>query len=475
MSEGIPNKATTQPAAPKKDLSGLMPYLRRYTGGIVVGLLTVLLMGIIGNVIPLATGVMTDTLAGNPVPFEHSTATHNRVMLPGLSGSALSRSIPYYAPNSRRTLGLYCLIVVVCVVLKGLLSFTARWELIGVSRDIEFDIRNDLLKRLLLLEPEFYVRNRTGELMSRATNDLNAVRMGGDQMRAAGVEIITDYSEVSVLGITEILSHLPQLIRAMQKLVTAAHKRRPELAILTDFPGFHLRLARKLKPLGARNIYYICPQFWAWRPCASRQPALSRSHCAFSQAGMLCSGNQESCTASPTSGWRTSWRECSSDGRTRSEAGPCVLFSDSCSRKHHVYTRSTEKSHACPSAPRAAAKRYCGLSPAASSTRSSSNHAIGRKFAAFAPSRTGSGRSNSRNRAITQPAIGTVWSPGSVVVGCTAVRADDSPGGRVATPRIRNQSSFFASCGSLFSFSSDTRAQSAAARATICTGTPRPN
>jgi len=89
--------------------------------------------------------------------------------------------------------------------------------------------------------------------------------MGGDQMRAAGVEIITDYSEVSVLGITEILSHLPQLIRAMQKLVTAAHKRRPELAILTDFPGFHLRLARKLKPLGARNIYYICPQFWAWR------------------------------------------------------------------------------------------------------------------------------------------------------------------------------------------------------------------
>src|SRR6266704_252564 len=53
----------------------------------------------------------------------------------------------------------------------------ARWTLIGVSRDIEFDIRNDLLKRLLILEPEFYVRNRTGELMSRATNDLNAVRM----------------------------------------------------------------------------------------------------------------------------------------------------------------------------------------------------------------------------------------------------------------------------------------------------------
>ena len=90
--------------------------------------------------------------------------------------------------------------------------------------------------------------------------------MGGDQMRAANVEVVTDYSEVSVLGITEILGHLPQLIRAMRRLVHAASTRRPALAILTDFPGFHLRLARKLKPLGVRNVYYICPQFWAWRP-----------------------------------------------------------------------------------------------------------------------------------------------------------------------------------------------------------------
>jgi lipid-A-disaccharide synthase len=90
--------------------------------------------------------------------------------------------------------------------------------------------------------------------------------MGGDQMRAASVDVITDYSEVSVLGITEILAHLPQLVRAMRGLVGAAERRRPALAILTDFPGFHLRLARKLKPLGVRNVYYICPQFWAWRP-----------------------------------------------------------------------------------------------------------------------------------------------------------------------------------------------------------------
>jgi lipid-A-disaccharide synthase len=90
--------------------------------------------------------------------------------------------------------------------------------------------------------------------------------MGGPQMRAAGVNIVTDYSEVSVVGITEILSHLPSLLRAMRRLVSEAERRKPAFAILTDFPGFHLRLARKLKSRGIKNIYYICPQFWAWRP-----------------------------------------------------------------------------------------------------------------------------------------------------------------------------------------------------------------
>ncbi len=90
--------------------------------------------------------------------------------------------------------------------------------------------------------------------------------MGGPKMREAGVEIIADYSEVSVVGITEVLKRLPSLRRAMRQLVTEAERRRPPLAVLTDFPGFHLRLARKLRPFAVRNVYYICPQFWAWRP-----------------------------------------------------------------------------------------------------------------------------------------------------------------------------------------------------------------
>ena len=111
---------------------------------------------------------------------------------------------------------------------------------------------------------DMYAARLAAALKQRA--DLEIFGMGGPQMRAAGVDIVTDYSEVSVVGITEILSHLPSLIRAMRHVVNEAARRKPAFAILTDFPGFHLRLARKLKRRGIKNIYYICPQFWAWRP-----------------------------------------------------------------------------------------------------------------------------------------------------------------------------------------------------------------
>ncbi len=111
---------------------------------------------------------------------------------------------------------------------------------------------------------DMYASRVATALQARA--DVQLFGMGGPLMRAAGVEIITDSAEVSVVGITEILGHLPSLVRAMDRLVDAAKTRQPQLAILTDFPGFHLRLARKLKPHDIRNVYYICPQFWAWRP-----------------------------------------------------------------------------------------------------------------------------------------------------------------------------------------------------------------
>src|SRR5215468_2782376 len=182
---------------PKKDLSGLMPYLLRYKSGIVLGLLSVVLMSLLGNIIPLATGVITDTLRGDAVAFQHGGANAIGKMV---STPTLSRLIPFYQASSTKALGIYCLIIVVVVILKGLLSFAARWVLIGVSRDIEFDIRNDLLKRLLILEPEFYVRNRTGELMSRATNDLNSVRMVlGLGIMYSAITILTMVLAISVM------------------------------------------------------------------------------------------------------------------------------------------------------------------------------------------------------------------------------------------------------------------------------------
>jgi lipid-A-disaccharide synthase len=111
---------------------------------------------------------------------------------------------------------------------------------------------------------DMYAARLATALKKRA--DVEIFGMGGPKMRAAGVDIVTDYAAVSVVGITEILSHLPSLIRAMRRLVDEAERRKPAFAILTDFPGFHLRLARKLKRRGIKNIYYICPQFWAWRP-----------------------------------------------------------------------------------------------------------------------------------------------------------------------------------------------------------------
>jgi ATP-binding cassette, subfamily B, multidrug efflux pump len=179
-----------------KNLRGLLPYLGRYKGAIAFGLFALAIMGLIGSIVPLTTGIITDTVAGSQRPFERA--------MQGTSDVAplnwLSNMVPYYEPNSRRTLGIYCLILIACILLKGFMSFATRWILIGISRDIEFDIRNDLLDRLLVMEPEFYVRNRTGELMSRATNDLNSVRMVlGPGIMYSGTTLVTMVSSISVM------------------------------------------------------------------------------------------------------------------------------------------------------------------------------------------------------------------------------------------------------------------------------------
>jgi len=107
--------------------------------------------------------------------------------------------------------------------------------------------------------------------------------LGGESMRAAGVDLIAESREVSVLGITEILQRLPDLRRVFRRLLDAVDERRPPLAILVDFPGFHLRLARHLRRRGVRNLYFIAPQFWAWRPWRVRvvRRRFERALCIF--------------------------------------------------------------------------------------------------------------------------------------------------------------------------------------------------
>jgi len=107
--------------------------------------------------------------------------------------------------------------------------------------------------------------------------------LGGEHMRAAGVDLVAESREVSVLGITEILHRLPDLRRVFRRLLGAVDARRPPLAILVDFPGFHLRMARHLRRRGVRNLYFIAPQLWAWRPWRVRvvRRRFERALCIF--------------------------------------------------------------------------------------------------------------------------------------------------------------------------------------------------
>ena len=103
-------------------------------------------------------------------------------------------------------------------------------------------------------------------LALRQRADVDLFGMGGPKMRAAGVETVVDAAEVGVLGVVEIVHKLPALRRAWKRLISEIDRRRPAIAILTDFPAFHLRLSRVLRRKHVRNVYFVCPQFWAWRP-----------------------------------------------------------------------------------------------------------------------------------------------------------------------------------------------------------------
>jgi len=94
---------------------------------------------------------------------------------------------------------------------------------------------------------------------------LTTFGLGGDEMRAAGLEAVAHSSEISVVGITEVLKVLPRAREIFAGLLREVDRRRPALAVLVDFPDFNLRLAKELKTRNVEVVYYISPQVWAWR------------------------------------------------------------------------------------------------------------------------------------------------------------------------------------------------------------------
>lgn len=113
------------------------------------------------------------------------------------------------------------------------------------------------------------------EELRRLWPDLHCFGCTGPRMRRAGVETVVDASSLAVVGLVEVVSHIPRIYGEFHKLLSAARRLRPELAILTDSPDFHLRLARRLHRRGIPVIYLVAPQVWAWR--RGRLPQMRRT------------------------------------------------------------------------------------------------------------------------------------------------------------------------------------------------------
>jgi len=94
---------------------------------------------------------------------------------------------------------------------------------------------------------------------------------GGEAMRRAGVDTVVDAHQVTMIGITEVISGLPRAYRAFHALLEEVDRRRPQLAVLIDFPDFNLRLAKQLKKRRIRVVYFVSPQVWAWRKSRLKQ------------------------------------------------------------------------------------------------------------------------------------------------------------------------------------------------------------
>jgi lipid-A-disaccharide synthase len=89
--------------------------------------------------------------------------------------------------------------------------------------------------------------------------------MGGERMAAAGLQVVVRSEDMAVMGITEVVRHLPRIYREFRRLTRAIRERRPAVAVLIDFPDIHFKLAKQLHRLGIPVIFFVSPQLWAWK------------------------------------------------------------------------------------------------------------------------------------------------------------------------------------------------------------------
>ncbi len=107
--------------------------------------------------------------------------------------------------------------------------------------------------------------SRVVELLKARHPDAVFFGVAGPRMQAAGVRTVVDQRQLSVVGLIEVLPHIPRIFRILNTLTREVEQQKPDLAILTDSAGFHLRVAKRLKKLGIPVIQLIAPQAWAWR------------------------------------------------------------------------------------------------------------------------------------------------------------------------------------------------------------------
>ena len=125
----------------------------------------------------------------------------------------------------------------------------------------------NLNKKLMIITGEV-----SGDLIGAALiqklksldKNLKLLGIGGDKMSAEGMELIYHSDKMAFLGFVEVVKHLPFIREVQKKLIDVIKKENIKSVVLIDYPGFNLSIAKKLKALGVKVIYYVSPQVWAW-------------------------------------------------------------------------------------------------------------------------------------------------------------------------------------------------------------------